>query len=88
MDVLKKEFRLDPVWASLMWIGASVWFSLLLQPGTQPAQAVCLVCAGFCNYRGLTRPGRTGVDVVANVIIMVIVVALLAGLVWSVRGPR
>lgn len=88
MDLLKKEFRLDPVWASLMWIGGALWFSLILMSGTEPAQAVCLVCAGFCSYRGLTRPRRTGVDVVANVIILVIVVALLAGLVWSVRGPR
>ncbi len=88
MDLLKKEFRIDPVWASLMWIGGALWFSLLLTSGTEPAQAICLVCAGFCNYRGITRSGRTGVDVVANVIILVLVVAMLVGLVWSVRGPR
>lgn len=82
---LNRSIHIDHVWLSLICVGVALFFSLLLQPNTGPVIAVCLVMAGWCNYRGIIRPGRTRVDLVANLFVLSLVIVQLVALVtWHV----
>ncbi|MBY0113485.1 MAG: hypothetical protein K2Y21_11725 [Phycisphaerales bacterium] len=82
---LDRKIEVDHVWLSLICEGGAIFFSLLLQSNTGPAIAVCHVMAGWCNYRGIIRPGRTRVDLVANLLVLSLVIVQLVALVtWHV----
>lgn len=79
---LHRTIHLDHVWLSLICVNAALFFSILM-PTSDPAIAVCLVMAGWCNYRGLMRPGRTWTDIVANLLVLAFAIGCIVALVVS-----